>query len=1065
MGVSGAFGFLQQKGVEGTPKNPKSLPSVLVDRSSSTLLFPAPATRQKARAQAKRQQDKDDAANALDVALDANEAIADAVLNEDPERPLKQSLRKKLVRTYKCIASKWQSVRRIDLDTWRSLSNYLRQQGWHVHNCYGEVDLFVAQLVDSGNSGVIVASEDSDFLFHGVATLLRPNPSDRSSYLQYDVEEVLQKLSVSSLEWRIIAITSGNDYSANYPNRGISKNLDDITTISQAMKERMPRLNQADWTREDIETLIEEYVEQLPEQVRMRDGTIFLRSDLDFCPAKEVFLDHHEDTLELVRNTPENTGAHAIDRILTVYDKAARALKTLRRHRHHNRLSSLKGYKTMMPTNTYRVRTYVPKSVAEAQPSSDERRKKRKRRKKKAKGKRKKRKTIYNRASRAHRATAAAVKGAGANAEDAASSSTSGSTGRTNKINSSHVTSNCLQQRFGTVSLTCGTLKARLRDGMASNHVGDTDSRATLLRLIPRTINDMVKIGTDITRHAEHAVALFTVKIMVQHPSVTDAQDIAARKRELGFLSSHTSAFFGNLFHSIYTWNEDHPRQKKGRPRAENDDNRRIDTILGDYDQLLQDSGGMQRVRRGHDDDIHTGLAPFLRLAGERFADTVQVHYKTNISELVERIREQNRTWAASEEGRAVLDEIDEHGESRSRAHDIASLFWILNSHLPANKRIAFFPESGFGDKFFTITEEHLVMVLMRQDSTTLKPMQSLFGTQTLALEYVRQHPGDFFFRLFFSKEVDYIAGTCLINPGSDIATGRQFLHFGPRDQKKFEKLQRTMLETNNADHKKAREDFKAFVYDNIGTADTRRDLIKDGRDWRRRVLTGSISTNGHELLVLAYSLSQKPPPKFKKKIAKTTRNKLPSLLDKFGTSQDKVGYFSGQRSQVIVGIDPGIKSTATACIIDFSNPDRPRNLTISQGSHTCITKAFNRGLERAKAKHDVCSKERTIKPVECPVASVGQQLDCWIALQKSIKDHIKSFQVVQGPLRQFYGTQMFKIKSFHRKQALTATSNKGMDRLISAATATAERPLFVMGDGEFGAWTRTFSTRTLWTR
>ncbi|KAF9950568.1 hypothetical protein BGZ72_007793 [Mortierella alpina] len=114
--------------------------------------------------------------------------------------------------------------------------------------------------------------------------------------------------------------------------------------------------------------------------------------------------------------------------------------------------------------------------------------------------------------------------------------------------------------------------------------------------------------------------------------------------------------------------------------------------------------------------------------------------------------------------------------------------------------------------------------------------------------------------------------------------------------------------------------------------------------------------------------------------------------------------------------------------------------------------KAFNRGLERAKVKHDVCSKERMIKPVECPIASVAQQLDCWIVLQKSIEDHIKSFQAVQGPLRLFYGTQMFKIKSCHRKQALTATSNKGMDRLISAATATAERPLFVIGDGEFGA-------------
>ncbi|KAG9319130.1 hypothetical protein KVV02_007268, partial [Mortierella alpina] len=124
----------------------------------------------------------------------------------------------------------------------------------------------------------------------------------------------------------VSSVIKAVDYSANFPYRGITKKLDTILTIRHSMEERLPHLAEAGWTRDHIEALIEKYVQQLPEQVRMKDGTIFLRWDLDFCPAKEVFLGHHEDTLELVGGTPGNTRARDIDCISSV-NKAARALK------------------------------------------------------------------------------------------------------------------------------------------------------------------------------------------------------------------------------------------------------------------------------------------------------------------------------------------------------------------------------------------------------------------------------------------------------------------------------------------------------------------------------------------------------------------------------------------------------------------------------------------------------------------------------------------------------------------------------------------------------------------
>ncbi|KAK3821286.1 MAG: hypothetical protein J3Q66DRAFT_367002 [Benniella sp.] len=63
----------------------------------------------------------------------------------------------------------------------------------------------------------------------------------------------------------------------------------------------------------------------------------------------------------------------------------------------------------------------------------------------------------------------------------------------------------------------------------------------------------------------------------------------------------------------------------------------------------------------------------------------------------------------------------------------------------------------------------------------------------------------------------------------------------------------------------------------------------------------------------------------------------------------------------------------------------------------------------------------------------------------------------VEEPLRKFYSSMMFKIMGRELKQAKTATSGKGIDRLLAKAEdlkqeAGAARTLVVEGDGSFNS-------------
>ncbi|KAG0208261.1 hypothetical protein BGX28_000726 [Mortierella sp. GBA30] len=301
--------------------------------------------------------------------------------------------------------------------------------------------------------------------------------------------------------------------------------------------------------------------------------------------------------------------------------------------------------------------------------------------------------------------------------------------------------------------MTCGTVVHQLRHAPEDHKVGRTHrKRQSVREHVMAMLRQMKRIGTILSMHAVHALSLYVSQTMADNPSLTNDKGIQRRKAAFEYIANlHTeSALFRSLLQrqKLYSWRnpDDAPRRAR-RPNNARDDNICLDNILVCYQTFLSEAG----------EDV-----PEIKNVIKSGA------YQP--PEPVERLKEHNRTWADGEQGRPILSSIDENG--RSRTHDAISLFYILNSHLPPSQQIAFIPQGGFGDKFFKITAEALMKVLMQDDgdkNTSL--MRTIFDNSKTTLEHVNEHPGGLIHSLFFTKHLDYTRSTCLVNPDTDKRT------------------------------------------------------------------------------------------------------------------------------------------------------------------------------------------------------------------------------------------------------------------------------------------------------
>ncbi|KAG0210332.1 hypothetical protein BGX28_009384, partial [Mortierella sp. GBA30] len=219
--------------------------------------------------------------------------------------------------------------------------------------------------------------------------------------------------------------------------------------------------------------------------------------------------------------------------------------------------------------------------------------------------------------------------------------------------------------------------------------------------------------------------------------------------------------------------------------------------------------------------------------------------------------------------------------------------------------------------------------------------------------------------------------------------------------------------------------DFQAFSKSVFRAPEEQKAALDAGIDWRGYVLRRSFRTNGHKLHVMTFSLTQSAPPQTPVRKPNTTRAKLVDTRTLLQTKEDVDDIFVPDRERVVVGVDPGMKQTATFCILSSDTQRHPVNISLTHGAQSHVTRKFMRGLEHAKSKAGIDVLERQIEPVTCPQAEEGQQGEAWRMLHRSVGAH-----------------------------ALAAVKNKAINRVISAMgfKATGEDPVctvFVVGGGE----------------
>jgi hypothetical protein len=703
-----------------------------------------------------------------------------------------------------------------------------------------------------------------------------------------------------------------------------------------------------------------------------------------------------------------------------------------------------------MSSNKFKITTYKKYEaiVVDATSSPAPRRKKKKPQKRKAK-------TLYNPASRRARL----------HTSDDTSTETIG--GRNRKLKPATLIDQVLTKEFSTVSLDCGTLATQVAAAIQQNEVGDDDDRASLAKTVTLVIQEMVFIGNEAMRCAQQAIACYFAEVIAEHCTLSPA-DIKNRHAKFSqFSKFRNNTFFTNLLQDIFRWHDDEDQPTRGRPRIETEANACIKDILGvnsAYQRALTKANKtvpfLKRTLTG-------GLTHFFEQCGVRLADQFQCHFLRNTAELVQRLKTENPAWIEEGEGKAILASINIK-QGTSSKHDQLSLFWILNSHLPSAKQMTFLPESGFTDQFMHITELHLVHALYAHANKDCK--QSLGATKQKAEDHAANHPGDLTYRLFFSNRLQYRKNTVLMVPDRDIVATADIPLFDlhGRDLSAHRRLEKALA---GDDHVDARKKFKELLQVHIEDAQTYKELLDDGSSTKKYVPTGTIVTNGHELQVLAYGLTKPKPPSTAP--PNTTRAKLDDARQVFAPDQP-IDDMLPDEDYVIVGIDPGICSTATATVMDTRTPQHLKNVTVSQGAQMHCTKTYMKGLHKAKrkttfnmrlsgeaqARHwSIEELEGTIESISCSIA-IGQGLGpSWEQLGKSILDRVHSLLLVQEQLRSFYTARMFKIKGYHRKTAIKATRNKAVDRIIKASGLTEKwdkskgpRPVFVVGDGQFGS-------------
>ncbi|KAI8605759.1 hypothetical protein EDD21DRAFT_110602 [Dissophora ornata] len=188
----------------------------------TVLHLDGPSTSQKARARGARRSRR---AKDLQDVRDLSEKILMIVATANTTSGSKRrTQRRKLLRLNQKLKERWGMARTIDTGMKADQAAGLEELGWEMCRCQGEADVCIGRRENKLAGQVVVASCDSDMLFHGVKELLRKEPG-ADVYTSYSVADVIQMLQVNEAQWVVAGVVTNNDYTGQIRGQSFKKNL------------------------------------------------------------------------------------------------------------------------------------------------------------------------------------------------------------------------------------------------------------------------------------------------------------------------------------------------------------------------------------------------------------------------------------------------------------------------------------------------------------------------------------------------------------------------------------------------------------------------------------------------------------------------------------------------------------------------------------------------------------------------------------------------------------------------------------------------------------------------
>ncbi|KAF9347175.1 hypothetical protein BGX34_003339 [Mortierella sp. NVP85] len=933
----------------------------------------------------------------------------DEIITSDGTSP--RSKKDKVVAKIAKAKDAWAKTRILDFATKLSIARGLKDLGWSVCCCTGEADTCIGKKSDT-HPGLVVASTDSDMLFGGAGALLRKEPTSRS-YTLYSLNDVLQKLNVTKEQWTVAAITSNNDYSANIDGQTFEKNLA-IVKRSNA---------------KDTIGILSEYCLSM--------GVESNRYDM----AKQIFIERVET---LAAETKNNQAVDQMMQSLVVrVNSCVQGLKLIIK-------TSKRKAKAVEPASVTGADVNAEAGTSSAQPAMDDQlavtpvRWKRERSAVHKKNKRsksespKKQAMIRNPASRRARQQ-----------KDGQTEAV-----KSRKRNVGKMIGDVLMGSFNMTTQELGTVHRRLEHSMQCNY--NTPYLEDIITHIETTIEELVKSNTDLIRIGTLITFNFINTIMAQYPLIDDADSIVSRGDTFQYLSKEKYGFFKTLVKGIYHGETGISGQGPSFETAK----QAIATFKA-INNMPTDA--MNEVTK-----IMDGALPshFLDQVGQTLSDGIRAHMRAFVSELVMRARLWNKEWTDSPQGSAFIATIDENGVSN--VHDEVSVFWVLNTHIPTKKQFAFVPMSSYKDRFCAISEKQLTESILRMtpNRTLRNRMVDIFGKSRASQDRTQIHTGEFYRKLFLDgKSTNYDRQTLVANPNDDSLPRLLDLDDLPCPYK-LEDLDEP--DASSKTYKDAKAAIKAAIKEKVSEI-----ALNDRERSGKYVLSGSMSTDGHQLKLQVYNLtkprkvagdhgsnakrdesssSSAQPIQVKKGYDGKTRSKMPYLIKAIPGQAARESIYGNQDEHVVLAIDPGIRNTATAVIVDSTDPNTAWNVTLPRGSHLWNNTNYTKLLNRLKKDRGINSLEATIIPFKCPdphEVGPAKQLE---GLRDSFQLHVVSVMKVEKDLRAFYGSRGLKVAAHRRKQGSRSETDRAVEGMIRPALQAAgpRRATVVVGDADF---------------